>query len=114
MEISKLLFEPLKLYGIPVIYTDERIDKNILPKGIFRYEVRHDDEGKGEMCEIAHRVIVNHWGTILSNQKIDLSPNSYREINEEKDVEYSNEFSNITLKEYLQRNKRTKQKEIER
>ena len=114
MDINSKLFEPLKLFGIPVLFTDDHIDKNILPKSIYRYEIRHDDEGKGEMCEIAHRVIVNFWGTILSNRKINLSPNGYREIDENKDVEYSQESKNITMKDYIDRNKQQKHKQKER
>lgn len=105
-KLSKKTFEPLKLFGKLVLFTPSRIKDEDLPKGIYRYEVRHDDECLGIMCELSKRILVNHWGTILSNKPIQLEQNGYRYIDEDKDVHYLS-IKPLTIPEYLakQRNK---------
>ena len=96
-------YEVIKLFGKKVLFTSERIRDSDLPKGIYKYEVRHDDECQGIMCEIAKRIFVNHWGTILSKEEIDLGTDGYRIIDEDKDVIWmSNE--NISLKKFTHTN----------
>lgn len=58
-----------------VLFTPLRIDEKLLPKGIYKYEVRNDE--LGNIIEIAKRIIVNHWGTILSSRKLELNENGY-------------------------------------
>lgn len=105
-KLSKERFEPIKLFGKLVLFTPSRIRDEELPKGIYRYEVRHDDECLGIMCELSKRILVNHWGTILSDKPIQLEQNGYRYIDEDKDVQYLNSRS-LTLQKYLnkQRNR---------
>lgn len=88
-------YEVIKFFGKKVLFTSERIRDSDLPKGIYKYEVRHDDECQGIMCEIAKRIFVNHWGTILSKEEIDLESDGYRIIDEGKDVEYLGESKSL-------------------
>lgn len=104
-------FEPIKLFGEFVLFTPSKIRNDELPKNIYRYEVRHDDECRGEMVELGYGIMVNHWGTILSSKPIELEDDSYRFIDEDKDVKYLDHKS-ITLMEYL--NSQKKKKDMER
>ena len=52
------------------------------------------------MCEIAKRIFVNHWGTILSKEEIDLGSDGYRLIDEEKDVEYLDDSKSLSQYSY--------------
>lgn len=97
-------YEQIKLFGTKVLFTSERIRDSDLPKGIYKYEVRHDDKCQGEMVEIAKRILVNHWGTILSNKEIDLGQIEFREIEENKDIKWLTN-SSITLKQFIQAEK---------
>lgn len=92
-------FELIKLYGKPVLFTPGRISNENIPKNMYLYEVRSDDEGEGIMCELAQRIMINHWGTILSNKPIPLGRDGYREIDEDKDVKYLI-APGMTIKEY--------------
>lgn len=98
-------YEQLKIFGFHVLFTPTRIPLNLLPSNIHRYEVRHDDEGQGIMCELAKKILVNHWGTVLSKKPIPLDKFGCRIIDEDKDVEYLNKPS-ISLKEYCQTKQR--------
>ena len=93
-------YEVIKLFNKKVLFTSERIRDSDLPKGIYKYEVRHDDECQGIMCEIAKRIFVNHQGTILSKEEIDLGVDGYQLIDEEKDVEYLDDSKSLSQYAY--------------
>lgn len=99
-DLEKEHFTPIKLYGREVLFTDLRIDSKLIPTGLHKYEIRHDDECLGEMVELSKRILVNHWGTILSDKPIDLGLEGYREINEDRDVKDTDKPV-ITLKQYM-------------
>lgn len=69
----------------PVLFTNARIDRDSVPKELFCYDVRHDDECQGIACEIKPFVLINHWGTILSKDEIPM-PDGYLVL--EEDVNY--------------------------
>ena len=69
----------------PVLFTNARINHDSVPKGLYCYDIRHDDECQGIACEIKKFVLVNHWGTILSKEEIPM-PDGYLIL--ENDIEY--------------------------
>ena len=99
-------FEEVEILGKPALFSSLRIDRSTLPKGLYLYEVRHDDDQRGDPVQIGKWIMVNHWGTLLSNRPIRLekSPainNAYRDIDPEKDWNY--EGVSCTLKEYMKK-----------
>ena len=99
-EFDKLRCEPIKLFNKEVLYADLRVNNLHLPDNIYRYELRHDDKCQGILCEIAHRILVNFQGTILSDKKINLGKQGYRLIDEDKDIRYLDK-DNMTVNDYL-------------
>lgn len=57
-------FEVMTIFGIPVLFTNERITKDNIPNdiSISIYDLRNDDE---YFCELKDEIIVNRGGTIL-------------------------------------------------
>lgn len=103
-DARKETYEAITVLEHPMLFTCLRIDRNTVPDGIYMYEVRHDDDQQGLPVQIADWIIVNHWGTILSDMPIALEPNesrnnAYRDIDPEADWNY--EGYSITLKEYM-------------
>lgn len=94
-------FEDVTVLGHPMIFTCLRVDRDTVPEGLYVYEVRHDDDQRGDPVQIGNLIMVNHWGTIISNKPIRLRNNAYRDIDPEKDWAY--EGTVTTVKEYLQR-----------
>ena len=88
----------------PVLFTHARINRDSVPKGLFCYDIRHDDECQGIACEIKKNVLVNHWGTILSKTKIPM-PEGYLIL--EDDIDYLGvsmdieTFLKADMKEYI-------------
>ena len=52
-------------------YTCCRVKDDEVPAGLFRYDIREDDNGEGDMCELKEFVLVNHHGTFLTAMPID-------------------------------------------
>ena len=59
-------FEIVTIFDKPVLFTNLRIPREIIPDGTYCYDIRHDDDCEGYMCELKDFVLVNHWGTVLS------------------------------------------------
>lgn len=110
-------FESITLFGQPMLFTCLRCDRDTLPAGMYMYEIRHDDDGRGDPCEIADWIMVNHWGTVISNRPVNLteeqpSGKRFRLIDSENDWNYEGEM--LTLKEYMQQHPPVKEKTQER
>lgn len=70
-------YEENTVLGQQALFTSVRLDRKTVPEGLFVYDVRHDDECQGIPCEIANKVLVNHWGTIVTAKPIDFHGNNY-------------------------------------
>ena len=110
-------FENVTVLGHPMLFTCLRVDRKTVPEGLFLYEVRHDDDQQGEPVQIANWVMVNHWGTLISDRKIALEPNisgnnAYRDIDPENDWNY--EGNTAKVQDYMKDRPAEKNKEYER
>jgi hypothetical protein len=98
-DATKEKFSLVTVLGKPALFHDCRIDRDTVPKGWHLYEVRSDDDGLGDPVQIAKGIMVNHWGTILTQKPIKLPPDSYLDIDPEKDWDYGS-GGGFTIKEY--------------
>ena len=110
-------FENVTVLGHPMLFTCLRVDRKTVPEGLFLSEVRHDDDQQGEPVQIANWVMVNHWGTLISDRKIALEPNisgnnAYRDIDPENDWNY--EGTTAKVQDYMKDRPAEKNKEYER
>ena len=99
-------FEDVTVLGHPMLFTCARVDRATVPDGLYIYEVRHDDDLQGDPVQIANWIMVNHWGTLISNRPVTLTPNAnrnnaYRDIDPEEDWNYEGSVS--TVKEYMEK-----------
>lgn len=113
------VFEEVTVLDKPMLFTCQRIDRSTIPKGLYMYEVRHDDDMRGDPVQIANWIMVNHWGTLISSEPLKLTPNgavnnAYLDIDPEKDWNY--EGVEATVAEYMERHppKKEKQRDFER
>lgn len=97
-------FEVIELFGEPALFTCLRIDPKTVPNGVYKYDIRHDDECQGIACEIARSVFVNHWGSVLTLKPIDLGVDGYRLMDEE-DINYGID-SGLSLDEFIKRERK--------
>lgn len=97
---GKLIYEQIRIDNQPALYTNQRIDKYLLPKNVYAYETMHDDDFNGEITCIAKNIHVNFFGTILTTKPIELQDTGHRLINEDKDIEFLPE-QGIKLQDFL-------------
>ena len=92
-DVKEQMWEKVEVLGRECLFNDLRFDENTVPEGYFMYEVRHSDEDWGEPCEIASRILVNFYGTLLTKEPFELEPNqnnsnSYWYIDSDQDWYY--------------------------
>jgi len=111
-------FEEVTVFGMPMLFTCLRVDRSTVPGNLYIYEVRHADEDWGEPVQVCKGVLVNHYGTLISNKPLhrmirsEFSHNSYRDIQSEEDWNF--EGCGSTLAEYLEKHPPVQETERER
>lgn len=78
-------YEEITVCGKPALFTNFRIKRDTVPDSLYVYDVRHDDDCRGIPCEIAPFIMVNHWGTIILAEPLELPDDGRRYIDEETD-----------------------------
>lgn len=72
-DATKENFELCNLDGTPVAFTNSRLDRSTIPKGLYCYDVRDSDLCDGTCAELVEgHIWVNHWGTILSKTPFEM------------------------------------------
>lgn len=117
LDAMKEVFEEVTVLGKPMLFIPCRIERSTVPHGLYMYEVRYDDDGRGDPVQIGKWVRVNHWGTLISSSPIRLDSyktenNAFRDIDPQKDWEYGD--MSATVKEYMERHPPKKEKDFER
>lgn len=107
-------YEEIKVLGKPALFHGMRIDRSTVPRGLYLYEVRHDDDDFGNPVQIARGIMVNHFGSIITHEPIKLPPDGHLNIDPEKDWDYAGGDCR-TVKEFMEKyppeKKRNKDKE---
>ena len=70
-------FQHLELLGKYALFTNGRIDRSTVPRGLYCYDFLGSDDDPGELRYIEESVAVNHAGSILMPEKLEL-PESRR------------------------------------
>lgn len=64
--------QKVSVCGIPCDFSDMCIDRNIVPKGRYQYEVA-DGESQGDPSRIRKGIMVNFWGILTSDVPLPLA-----------------------------------------
>ena len=65
-------FQHVELFGKYALFTNGRIDRSTVPRGWYCYDIRGTDDDPGELRYIEKHVTVNHAGSILMPEKLDI------------------------------------------
>lgn len=65
-------FSKVLVYGIECEFSNMRIDRDSIPEGKCLYEVAGDDEGGMEPVRIKLGILVNFFGTLISDVPLPL------------------------------------------
>ena len=76
-------FQQLELFGKYALFTNGRIDRPTVPKGWYCNDFRGSDDNPGELRYIEESVAVNHAGSILMPEKLELPPSGRLDVRDE-------------------------------
>jgi len=93
-------FEEVYVLGKRMLFTDIRIDRESVPKGLYMYEVSHSDADWSEPFQIGRGIHLNFYGTLISNCPILLDSGSLRNLGH---GDWSFEGSEAIVEEYYER-----------
>lgn len=65
-------FQHIEVFDKFALFTDARIDRTTVPKGWYCYDFRGTGDDPGELRFIEESVVVNHSGSILMPEKLEL------------------------------------------
>ena len=65
-------FQKVSVCGVECEFSDMRIDRSTVPQGKYQYEVADDDESQGNPARIRYGIMVNFFGTLISNVPLSL------------------------------------------
>lgn len=71
-DADEVCWERVVVKGIPMTFTDARINADSVPKGLYKYEVSFDPDWARKPCELALSIKKNLMGTLLSAEPIDI------------------------------------------
>ncbi|MCI9403672.1 MAG: hypothetical protein HFF04_08380 [Oscillospiraceae bacterium] len=80
LDATKETFEAVEILGIPGLFTIERVNRATVPKGMYLYEMQTDEEDWTQPCLLGRRIIVEHFGTVLTASPITLNENGYVDL----------------------------------
>ena len=86
-------YELIELFGQPALFTNNRITDVDIPKGMYCYLFRHGDEG--EFVSIEKRTEVNHAGSVVTREPIDLGEQGYISFTEETSPDFKGEIMSL-------------------
>ena len=92
------LYEEVRFQDQPALFTSLRLCAAGIPEGLHRYEVRHEG---GEPCQIARSILVDHYGTLLTSDAVQLPADGHLTISPE-DLIFST-GGRITSEDFLRR-----------
>ena len=72
VDYNKEKFTKVRVCGIECDFSDMSIDGNTVPEGIYQYEVADDDESQGNPARVRHSIMVNFFGTLISDVPLPL------------------------------------------
>ena len=111
----KQKFEVIELLGNKALFTPLRINSKDVPIGLFKYELRHADDDGMTPCEVSLGIMVNHYGTILTNKPIPMQHNGCTVFDGDKDLNFLNDYISVgTYKKRYREQSLKKKKDLSR
>lgn len=93
-------YELIEIFGKPALFTNERMHLSDIPQGLYKCDVRGDDETTGGFAELAPCVQVNHFGTIITDEPIDFGKEGYIVLNDKTEPNFMG--NSLTMEQYMQ------------
>lgn len=81
-------YQEVEIFDVPGLFSNGRIADEDIPKGLFRYDLRGSDDDPGMPVTVENHVVVNHAGSILTAQPLDLGEEGRLTFTEEEGLNF--------------------------
>ena len=102
-------YQEIELFEKPGLFSNGRIVRDNLPEGVYCYDLRGSDDDPGEPVSVEEKVQVNHAGSVLLTEPLELPETGYLMLTEEEGLNFTGGFS--TLAQFLQEQKKDRRTE---
>ena len=102
-------YQEIELFDKPGLFSNGRIARDNLPEGVYCYDLRGSDYDSGEPVCVEERVVVNHAGSVLLTEPLELAEDGRLMLTEEEGLNFTGGFS--TLSQFLQEQKKDRHTE---
>ena len=102
-------YQEIELFDKPGLFSNGRIVRDNLPEGVYCYDLRGSDYDPGEPVCVEERVVVNHAGSVLLTEPLELAENGRLMLTEEEGLNFVGGFS--TLTQFLQEQRKDRHTE---
>ena len=102
-------YQEIELFDKPGLFSNGRIVRDNLPEGVYCYDLRGSDYDPGEPVCVEERVVVNHAGSVLLTEPLELAEDGRLMLTEEEGLNFVGGFS--TLAQFLQEQRKDRHTE---
>ena len=104
-------YELIELFDKPALFTNARITDADVPKGMYCYHLRHGDDEY--FSTIEKRVVVNHSGSVITKEPIDLGEQGYITFTEDSSPNFTGETMSLyQFREYSPEQEQTESEDM--
>ena len=102
-------YQEIEMFDKPGLFSNGRIVRDNLPEGVYCYDLRGSDYDPGEPVCVEERVVVNHAGSVLLTEPLELAEDGRLMLTEEEGLNFVGGFS--TLAQFLQEQRKDRHTE---
>lgn len=95
---SKDDYLEIEVCGVNGLFSNGRIDRSKLPEGLYCYDLRGTDDDPGELHYLEEQVVVNHAGSVITAEPIDLTEAGRLDVYEDMGFQ----GGNVTLRQFYE------------
>lgn len=89
-------YDVVDLFGKPALFTSDRLNNSDIPQGLYVYHVRGDDETTGGFAALEPRVLVNHFGSIVTKEPVDFGEKGFIEFTEDTEPNFKSRSASFS------------------
>ena len=102
-------YQEIELFDKPGLFSNGRIVRDNLPEDVYCYDLRGSDYDPGEPVCVEEQVVVNHAGSVLLTEPLELAEDGRLMLTEEEGLNFVGGFS--TLAQFLQEQRKDRHTE---
>ena len=102
-------YQEIELFDKPGLFSNGRIVRDNLPEDVYCYDLRGSDYDPGEQVCVEERVVVNHAGSVLLTEPLELAEDGRLMLTEEEGLNFVGGLS--TLTQFLQEQRKDRHTE---